>query len=407
MPQTEFIVKARSRTGRLVESVIRASTEAEALAIIRQQGSLPIAVTQKPSGGLNREIHLGRKRIKKKDLAVATRQMATMLSSGLPVLRCLTILADQSPNPNLRDLFLDVRRDVEQGTSVSEALARHDQIPQLMVSLVQAGEVGGFLDTAMLQIAETLEAEVKLRSQIKAAMTYPIAVACLAVVIVTGMLIFIVPVFSDMFSSMGGQLPLPTQILVTLSNILKNPMIMLPLTVAIITAVVLFRRFHNRPAVRNVIDPLKFRLPVFGPLFKKIALARFSRNFATLVRAGVPIMTTLDIVGATSGNIIIERAVADVKTSVREGAGMSVPFSRHEVFPQMVVQMIAVGEDTGALEDMLDKIAEFYEQEAAATTEQLTSLIEPLMLVIMGVVVGAMVIALYLPIFNIFELVNQ
>ena len=406
MSQTEYVIKARSRNGRLVESKVRATSEAEALSIVRQQGALPIAV-EPAKTGLNREIHLTKPRVKLKDLAVASRQMATMLASGLPILRCLTVLADQTDNRALEALWLDVRSSVEQGSSLSEAMADHREFPPLMVSMVRAGETGGFLDGAMIQVAEALEAEVKLKSRIRSAMTYPIAVAIITVIIVTGLLLFVVPVFAGMFDSFGAELPLPTRILVAISGMLTNPFVIIPAILILIGLVLWYRRYRNAPAVRNVLDPLKFRLPVFGPLFKKVALARFTRTLSTLLKAGVPVMTALDIVGDTAGNVVIARAVDDVKESVREGAGMAAPFARHDVFPQMVVQMIAVGEDTGALDEMLSKVADFYDQEAEATTEQLTALIEPLLIVVLGIVVGGIVVSLYLPMFTLYDLVGQ
>lgn len=406
MSQTEYVIKARARNGRLVESKVRATSEAEALNIIRQQGSLPIAV-EPAKTGLNREIHLTKPRVKTKDLAISSRQMATMLASGLPILRCLTVLADQTDNRALKELYLEVRLSVEQGASLSDAMAQHREFPPLMVSMVRAGETGGFLDGSMIQVAEALEADVKLKGRIRAAMTYPIAVGIITVIIVMGLLFFVVPIFAEMFASFDAELPLPTQILIFVSDLLKNPFVMIPAIAIIVAAVWWYRRNRNSPKVRNVVDPLKFRLPVFGPLFTKVALARFTRTLATLLKAGVPILTALDIVGDTSGNVVISRAVADVQASVREGAGMAVPFSKHEVFPEMVVQMIAVGEDTGALDEMLSKVADFYDQEVAATTEQLTSLIEPLLIIVLGVVIGGIVISLYLPIFALYDIVGQ
>lgn len=405
MPRTEYLVKARSRNGRLVESKMQAATEAEALSRVRQLGMTPIAV-ELANTGLNTEIRFGRGRVKVKDLAIFSRQLSTMLGAGLPILRCLTILADQTQSVRLRDTLLQMRDDVERGASLSDAMAKHEVFPPVMVSMVRAGEVGGFLDTTMLEVADAMEAEVKLRAQIKAALTYPIAVAVIAVIIVVGMLIFVVPVFQDLFESLGGELPLPTQILVTISNGIKNPLVFGPILLVVIGGFLWYRRFKNSPKVRRVVDPLKFRIPIFGKLFQKVALARFTRNFATLVHAGVPILTALDIVGDTSGSIVISDAVADVKESVRAGTGIAKPLTEHPVFPDMIVQMIAVGEDTGALDTMLHKISDFYDQEVAATTEQLMALIEPLMIVLLGGLVGGMIIALYLPIFNIFELIK-
>jgi type IV pilus assembly protein PilC len=405
MPQTEYLVKARSRSGRLVESKFRALSEAEALSRVRQQGMTPIAV-ETAGTGLHRSIKFGKGRVKPKDLAIFSRQFATMLSSGLPILRCLAILADQTESDRLRDLMLEVRDEVEKGDSLSDSLAKHKEFPPLMVSMVRAGEVGGFLDTTMLEIADSLEADVKLRGKIKAALTYPIAVGVIALLITTGMLIFVVPVFSQLFDSFGGQLPLPTQILVSLSDLVKNPMFFIPVIGLSVGFSLWYRRNKHSPRVREVVDPLKFKIPVFGKLFQKVALARFTRNFSTLMHAGVPILSTLDIVGETSGNLVITRAVKSVKDSVRQGTGIAKPLTEHPVFPNMVVQMIAVGEDTGALDAMLRKIAEFYDQEVEATTEQLMALIEPIMIMVLGGVVGGMIIAMYLPIFKIFELIK-
>jgi type IV pilus assembly protein PilC len=405
MPQTEYLVKARSRNGRLVESKMKAISEAEALARVRQQGMTPIAV-EVTGSGLNREIRLGKGKVKLKDLAIFTRQFATMLSSGLPILRCLSILSEQTQSDRLRDLLIEIRDQVEKGESLSEAFARHEEFPPIMVSMVRAGEVGGFLDTTMLQIAESLEADVKLRGKIKAALTYPVAVAVIAVLITVGMLIFIVPVFESLFSEFGGSLPLPTQILVNASELIKNPLFFVPVLAILIGGFLWYRKNKNKPGVRRVVDPLKFRIPVFGKLFQKVALARFTRNFSTLLHAGVPILTTLDIVGETSGNVVITDAVRDVKESVRQGTGIAKPLTEHPVFPEMVVQMIAVGEDTGALDAMLRKISDFYDQEVEATTEQLMALLEPIMIVVLGSVVGGMIIAMYMPIFQIFDLIR-
>jgi len=405
MPQTEYLVKARSRSGRLVESKLRAVSEAEALTRVKQMGMTPIAV-EITNSGLKREIRFGKGRVKTKDLAIFSRQFATMLSSGLPILRCLAILADQTQSPRLGELIVEVRDEVEKGDSLSEALGRHKEFPLIMVSMVKAGETGGFLDTTMLEVASSMESDVKLRGKIKSALTYPIAVGVIAVLITTGMLIFVVPVFAGLFAAFGGELPLPTRILVMVSDVVKNPLFLGPVIIGSIVLVLWYRRNKTSPKVRAVVDPMKFKLPVFGQLFQKVALGRFTRNFGTLMKAGVPILTALDIVGDTSGNVVISSAVADVKESVRQGTGMAKPLAEHPVFPDMVVQMIAVGEDTGALDTMLQKIADFYDQEVEATTEQLMALIEPLMIVVLGVVVGGMVVAMYLPIFKIFELIK-
>jgi len=299
-----------------------------------------------------------------------------------------------------------VRNDVETGNPLSASLAQHPAVfPPLMVNMVRAGEVGGFLDGVLLQIAENYEAEVKLKGKIKSAMTYPVVVFVMAILAVTGMLLFIVPVFASMFDGLGAPLPLPTRILVTMSEILK---VGFPfLLVGLFVFMFVWRKVKHKPQVANFIDPLKLKMPVFGPLMQKIALSRFTRNFGTMLHAGVPILQSLDIVADTSGNVVVARAVRDVQDSVRNGESLTAPLSQHSIFPPMVVQMMSVGEDTGQMDEMLHKISEFYDQEVEATTEALTSLIEPLMIAFLGGIVGAMIIAMYMPIFKVFDLIQE
>jgi type IV pilus assembly protein PilC len=289
--------------------------------------------------------------------------------------------------------------------SLSDSLARNkDVIPPLMINMIRAGEVGGFLEQSLVSIADNYEAEVKLRSQIKSAMTYPVMVFLMAILAVVGMLLFIVPIFKQMFEDLGGKLPWPTQMLVVLSGVMKwlAPVLL----VAYFAFAFWWRKHKQDPAIRARYEPALLKVPIFGDLFKKVAIARFTRNFGTMLGAGVPILQALDIVGETSGNWAIECAVKDVQESVRIGQSLSGPLGKHPVFPPMVVQMVATGEDAGALEGMLKKISQFYDEEVSATTEQLTSLIEPLMIAILGVIVGGMIVALYMPIFSIFTLVE-
>src|SRR5947209_14487293 len=273
-----------------------------------------------------------------------------------------------------------------------------------MVNMCKAGEIGGFLDGVLLQIAENYEAEVKLRGKIKSAMTYPIVVACISGIALIVMLTFVVPTFSKMFKSLGSKLPAPTQMLVDLSHWMK---FLLPaMIVMTIVGLTVWKRVKHEERVRKVVDPLKLKVPVFGMLFRKVALARFARNLGTMIRSGVPILQALDIVADTTGNYTLTMAIRDVQDSVRQGESLSRPLENHPVFPPMVVQMMSVGEDTGALDTMLYKISEFYDQEVEATTEALTALIEPLMIAILGSIIGAMIISLYLPIFKIMDLVK-
>ena len=396
----------RDKRGKVVKGRIEANNSAAVANRLRTMGMAPISVTEVQTTGLKKELSIPglTDRITKKDLAIMARQLATMITSGLSLLRALSILADQTENKALAKILAQVRNEVETGSALSVALGKHkDTFPPIMINMIKAGEVGGFLDEVLLSIAGNFEAEVKLRGKVKSAMTYPVVVFIIAILAVIGMLLFIVPVFAGMFSSLGGELPTPTRILVGMSTVMKFTA--LPLLIGLIAFSVWWGKNKNNLAVREKVDPLKLKAPVFGNLAKKIAISRFTRNFGTMIHAGVPILQALDIVGATSGNIVIERAVKAVQESVRTGQSLTGPLSQHPVFPPMVVQMMAVGEDTGALDTMLHKIAEFYDQEVEATTEQLTSLIEPLMIVVIGSIIGAMIIALYMPIFGVFDLI--
>lgn len=402
-----FEYAVRDKEGKLVKGRIEAQNQAAVANRLRTMGLAPTSITEVSTTGLQREIHFpgSGERVGLKDLAVFSRQMATMVSAGLSLIRTLGILADQTESKALGKVVGQVRSDVETGVALSVALDKHRRVfPPIMVNIVRAGEVGGFLEKAMLSVAENFEAEVKLRAKVKSAMTYPVVVFCIAILAVVGMLLFIVPVFQGIFEDLGHELPLPTQILVWLAAGMRWA---LPVLIVGLVAFAFWWRAHkNDDGVRSRVDPWKIRVPIFGNLFRKIAIARFARNFGTMLGAGVPLLQALDIVGRTSGNWVIERAVESVQESVRVGHALAEPLGQHPVFPPMVVQMMTVGEEAGALEIMLEKISEFYDQEVETTTEQLTSLIEPLMIAVLGVVVGGMIIALYLPIFSVFQYVN-
>jgi type IV pilus assembly protein PilC len=399
---TAYAYKGRDAAGKIVKGRVDASSEAAVASRLRTMGLSPVTITEAAAGtGLNREIKLGGgSGVKLKDLAIMSRQMATMIGAGLSLLRTLNILADQSANKRLQTVLGDVRDQVESGTAISEAMRKHAQVfPPLMINMVRAGETGGFLDGALEAVAENFEKEVKLRGAIKSAMTYPVIVLIMSLLGVLAMLIFIVPVFEKMFTGLGKQLPAPTELLVIVSH---QMVWIAPLIAVLVIAFALWwPRHKNDEGVRRRLDPFKLRMPVFGALIKKIAIARFSRNFANMISAGVPILQALRIVGETSGNWVIENSLVEVAEGVRQGESIATPLSKQTVFPAMVTQMVAVGEDAGSLDTMLDKIADFYEQEVESTTEQLTSLIEPLMIAFLGVVIGGMVVALYLPIFGI------
>ncbi len=401
-----FQYQVRDRTGKLSRGKLQAESQAAVANRLKSMGYAPVSISQ-ANVGMKKELSLPTlgSGVGLKDLAVMSRQFATMINSGLSLLRALNILEEQTENRALAKHLSKVRADVESGKALSTSMAAHPKIfPPLMISMCRAGEVGGFLDETLTQIAANYEAEVRLRGKVKSAMTYPVAVLVIAILAVIGMLLFIVPTFQAMFDGLGGTLPAPTRFLVFLSNLLKT---LAPvLVVAGIALAVLWGRFHRHPAVRRVVDPLKLKVPVFGPLFQKIAISRFTRNLGTMVHSGVPILQALDIVADTTGNTVISNAVHDVRDSVRQGESLARPLEMHKVFPPMVVQMMAVGEDTGALDTMLHKISEFYDQEVEATTEALTALIEPIMIVGIGGIIGGMIIALYMPIFKVFDLVK-
>ncbi len=404
---TTYAYAVRDRAGKMINGQLEADSPALVASKLKAMGYAPINIAE-ANAGMKREITIPGfgKKVKLKDLAIMSRQFATMINSGLPLLRALRILAEQTESKELARVLGEVRGDVEGGTALSVAMAKFSPkvFPPLMVNMTRAGEVGGFLDSVLLQVAENYEAEVKLRGKVKSAMTYPVIVFIMAILMCTAMLLFIVPVFAKMFSSLGGKLPAPTRLLMDTSNILKTyfPVFFIMLIVLIIV----WKKIKHHERVRNVVDPLKLKMPVFGNLTKKIALSRFARNLGTLMKSGVPILQSLEIVAGTTGNVVLSRAIADVQESVRSGESLTAPLAHHEVFPAMVVQMMAVGEDVGALDEMLEKISQFYDQEVEATTEALTALIEPLMIAFLGGVVGSMVIALYMPMFKIYNLVN-
>jgi type IV pilus assembly protein PilC len=407
MTTATFEYKVRDRSGAVKTGKLDADSPSQVAAKLKAMGYAPMTITE-TNQGMQRELKipgLGRKKVKLKDLAIFSRQFATMISSGLSLLRALNILVEQTDNKELARVLGDVRNDIETGSSLSAALGKHpDAFPPLFVNMTKAGEVGGFLDMVLLQIAENYEAEVKLRGKVKAAMTYPVVVFIIAIIAVIAMLLFIVPVFVGLFADFNAQLPLPTRVLVGLSHAMQ---ILAPLgLVGLIAFFFTWPKVKRRPEVRNVLDPVKLKVPVFGKLFQKIALARFARNLGTMMKSGVPILQSLDIVADTTGNVVLERALREVQDSVRQGEALAAPLTNHAVFPPMVVQMMSVGEDTGALDTMLYKISEFYDQEVEATTEALTALIEPLMIVSVGSIIGAMIVALYMPIFTLMNVIK-
>jgi type IV pilus assembly protein PilC len=404
MPST-YAYKVRDQGGKVLSGTIVADSETLVVQRLREQGLTPLNVTEEKKAGLKMEIRLGSPKVKLKQLAVFSRQFATMVNSGLPILRALAILSEQTDNKELARVLGVARLDVEQGASLSQAFAKHPRVfNDLYVSMVKSGETGGSLDTTLIRLAEMLEREVHLRGKIKSAMTYPVAVVGLVSLIMTAMLLFVVPQFKSIYAGLGGQLPLPTRVLLLVSDVFKSYWYLVAL--ALVVARFALKRYKQTPAGRETLDRLKLRAPVFGPLFHKSALSRFSSTLAMLLRSGVPILQALEIVADTVNNKVISRAIADVQASVREGESIAQPLKKYAVFPPMVVQMISVGEETGQVDVMLEKVAQFYDQEVEAAVDALTSLIEPILIAVIGGFVGAAVIALYMPMFNIIKLLQ-
>jgi type IV pilus assembly protein PilC len=404
MPET-FTYRARDREGSLTTGELQADNRTLVVSRLREQGFIPLEITQK-SGGLKREItFLSRKKVKLKALSIFSRQFATMINSGLPLLRALAILEQQTESKELAKVIGEVRLDVEKGSSLSEAMAQHPKaFSRLYVAMTRAGETGGVLDQVLLRLADTLEREVELRRRVKSAMTYPVVVLIIVSLILIAMMVLVVPQFEGLFKDLGGSLPLPTRILLAVSTVFKKFFLFVFLAVGL--GIFGFRQWIKTEKGRYSFDKLKLKIPIFGPLFHKTAMSRFARTLGALSRSGVPLLQALDIVQETVSNAVVAEAVKDLQAAVKEGESLAAPLSRHEVFPPMVVQMLAVGEETGALDTMLEKIANFYDDEVAATVDALTALIEPLLIVMVGGSVGLIVIALYLPMFRIFDLIE-
>jgi type IV pilus assembly protein PilC len=401
-----YIYQVRDRGGQLHSGSLVADSEALVLQRLRDQGYTPLEISLKKTGLASLgQFQIGGKKIKGKDKAVFSRQFATMVNSGLPILRALAILADQTEHKEFAKTITAVRQDVEQGGSLSSAMAKHpNAFNDLYISMIKSGETGGVLDDVMLRLATMIEKENELRSRIRSAMTYPVAVVALVSLIMMAMLLFVVPQFKSIYAQLGGTLPLPTRILLGASSMLKTFWWMVILAIFVFRF--LFKRFKATPQGRLQVDALKLKVPVFGVLFHKTAIARFSSTLGMLLRSGVPILQALDIVSDTVNNKVISRAVVDVQGAVREGESIAKPLSKHAVFPPMVVQMLAVGEETGQVDTMLNKVAEFYNQEVEATVDALTSLLEPLLIAVVGGCVGAAVISLYMPMFNVIKLIK-
>jgi type IV pilus assembly protein PilC len=393
-----FKWEGKAGKGAIKKGEMEGPNEAAIRIHLRQQNITPTKIVSK---GKEFKINLPffKKKVNQRSIAIFTRQLATMIDAGLPLVQSLEILSQQQESKAFKNIIRVIREDVEGGSTFAGALKKHPAtFNDLYTNLVVAGEEGGILDNILLRLANYIEKSEALKKKVKSALIYPATIVGVAVIVVGILMIFVIPVFETMFKSSGQNLPLPTLIVVTLSKMIKKyVVIFIP---AMVLLFFLLRKYYQTQNGRTVLDRLLLKLPVFGSLFKKIAVARFSRTLGTLVSSGVPILDGLTIVSRTSGNRVIETAILNARASIREGETIAEPLSRSNIFPPMVIQMIAVGESTGALDSMLSKIADFYEEEVDIAVVNLTSLLEPLLMVFLGIVIGGVVISMYLPIFN-------
>jgi type IV pilus assembly protein PilC len=407
MPTT-YAYKVRDRDGKVHSGSLDADNTALVANKLRQMGYVPISIDKKAGAGVKREIVIPgfSNRVKLKEISVFSRQFATMIGSGLTLMRSLSILSVQTSNQHFANVIDQIRNDIESGSSLSQALSRHPkQFNRLYISMVRAGETSGNLDKTLEDLATTIEKQVELRGKIRSALTYPIVVLALVLGILMAMLLFIVPVFKKMYASLGGKLPPATQVLITLSNISIHAM---PLVIlAVIGSIYGYRRWVRTAAGKAARDRLVLRVPIFGGLVRKAAMARFAATLSTLLKSGVPVLESLEITADSVSNAVVADGVHAISEGAKRGEPLTRPLQSHPVFPPMVTQMMAVGEETGALDSLLQKVADFFEAEVQRTVDSLTSMLEPLLIVVLGSAVGAMVISLYLPMFDIIKLVGN
>jgi type IV pilus assembly protein PilC len=396
-----YVFRAVDLTGHHARGEVEAETKQAVAEQLKQRGLIPLDVSDK-RGSI--EIDLDRfRRIKARDLTVMTRQLATMVSSGVSILRCLAVLESQTESKALRQALVAVRLDVEAGLALSDALARQPKaFNELYVAMIRAGETGGVLEDSLLRIADQLEKDDSLRRQVRTAMIYPAVIVSFALLVLLALVAFVVPTFVGVFEEFGGELPTITKFTVGMSHVVTG--YWWALVFVAVALAVGFARWRSSSWGKPQWDRLRLRVPLkIGAIVQKVALARWSRTLSSLTSAGVPIMHAIEITGRTAGNTVVERAMVQVRESVRSGGSLAAPLKEEPVFPAMVVQMIAVGEETGALDTMLSKVADFYEDEVAAAVKALTSILEPAMIIVVGGIVGFIVISMYLPMFKVYD----
>jgi len=389
---------ADTRKGKTLKGELEAANEKIARLQLKRRNLGVKKLKEKPKDLLENVSFLQPK-VTSKDIVIFTRQFSTMIDAGLPLVQGLTILSEQMENKTFKNILKQITRDVEGGSTLADAMKKHPKVfDNLFVNLIAAGEVGGMLDIILQRLASYIEKSQKLKSRIKGAMTYPLVVMAIAIIVITVILVFVIPVFEDMFAGVGSALPAPTQFVVSLSRFVKGNIHFV--IAGIIAVIFLLKQYRKSRGGRKKTDAIALKLPVFGPLLKKVAVARFTRTLGTMISSGVPILDALEVVAKTSGNVILEEVIFDVRSSIAEGQTIAEPLSESQLFPGMAVQMISVGEATGALDTMLGKIADFYEEEVDVAVDALTSMLEPLLMVFLGGSIGGLVIAMYLPIFK-------
>jgi type IV pilus assembly protein PilC len=404
-----FAYKALDAKGASASGQIDGDSKAAVAASLRNRGLTVLDVNEVKKGLAQIDVFGGMQRVRPKDLTVFSRQFATMINSGLSMLRALSVLEEQTENKKLAAVLGQVRADVEAGIALSDALEKHPKVfSPLYVNMVRAGEIGGILDDVLNRLATQLEKDDSIRRAVKSAMVYPIMIATFALIVLTGMVLFLIPVFAGMYKQLANaKLPMLTRMMVSISDIMRSWKGGI-VVVVVIALIVIIRKLKQTPAGTEAWDRFKLRVPMgIGEVIRKISVARFSRTLGTLVSSGVPILQAIEITGKSAGNVVIEHAMNAVQVSVKEGQTISEPLQSVSVFPDMVVQMIAVGEETGSLDTMLQKVADFYEDEVNAAVKSLTSILEPIMMLGVGAIVGVVVISMYLPIFNMMNIVKQ
>ena len=399
-----FKYAAKDRDGKTVNGSMEANDRAAAIDLLRKKDLIIIKVNDATSGFKMPSLFSGKKKIKLDDLVVFSRQLATMVDAGIPLVGALDILGEQMDNRTFGEVIISIRNDVESGSSLSDAMAKHKKaFSSLFVNMVRAGESSGMLDEILDRVAEYMEKTNSLQKKIKSALVYPAIVSCMALAITLVLLLKVIPVFKTIFEGFGAKLPTPTMVLITISDTLQHYFVFV--TAALIVIGFLLARYINTEKGRTRFDAIILKLPIFGILFRKVAISKFTRTLSTLIKSGVPILAALDIVGKTSGNKMVELAIENVRNNVREGENIAEPLAKSKIFPPMVTRMVSVGEQSGELEKMLSKIADFYDEQVDTAVTALTSMIEPLIIAFLGLVIGSIVICMFLPIFKITSVV--